>query len=155
VSGFPSSFHLSTFLTTRYLRFFGVDVKNNKIEVPGETLDKPIPISSVEYVGAATATILTTKAPSELAGHTIGFQETRVTTAEIAEALKAKHGKEPEIIYVPVERLKANFNANTDPIHRLIGGVRLKWAAATLDAGNELWDGEVKGYTKKSLIEFL
>jgi len=133
--------------------FFGVDVKNNKLDVSGESLDVPAGISSIEYIGAAVAAILTTSSPSSLAGRTLGIYEVKATAGDIAAALKAKHGKEPEITYTPVDKLKANFQASTDPLHRLVGGVRLKWAAGTTDAGNEEWDGEVKGYTKKPLAE--
>jgi hypothetical protein len=131
-----------------------VDAVNNKIDVPGETLDKPLVLSSVAYIVAATTSILATLPPSALAGRTIGFREVKVTPADIAEALKVKHGgKEPEITYTPVDKLKADFVASTDSFRRLAGGLKLKWAAGTTDAGNELWDGETKGYTKKSLVE--
>jgi hypothetical protein len=110
--------------------------------------------SSIGYIVAATTAILTTLHPSALAGRTIGFQEVKVTVAQIAEALKAKHGgKEPKITYTPIDKLKADFAASTNFPQRLADGLRLKWAAGTTDAGNELWDGETKGYTKKSLVE--
>jgi hypothetical protein len=79
----------------------------------------------------------------------------KVTTGEIVEGLKVKNGKEPEIVYTPIEKLKADLKASTDPLQLLVYAVRIKWAAGTIDSGNELWDGETKGYTKKSLIELL
>jgi hypothetical protein len=113
-------------------------------------------LSSVDYVVAATTTILITFPASSLAGRTIGFQEVKVTPAQLAEALKAKHGgKSPEISYTPLDKLQAEFEATSvdNAFQRLTGNIRMKWAAGTTDVGNELWDGETKGYTKKSLDE--
>lgn len=112
-------------------------------------------LSSLEYTAAATAAILTTIPPSELAGRTIGFQEVKVTTGEILEALEVKDGQAPTITYTPVKKLRKDLDTSVDPLQRLIIGAKLKWAAGTTDAGNELWDGETKGYQKKSLAELL
>jgi hypothetical protein len=133
-----------------------VDAVKNKINVSGETLNQPVVLSSVGYIVAATTAILTTLSPSLLAGRTIGFQEVKVTPAQIAEALKTKHGgKEPEITYTSIDKLKADFKSSTDSGQRLIIGFRLKWASGTTDSGNEFWDGETKGYIKKSRPELL
>jgi hypothetical protein len=157
----PWAFYSPTNVITKnthmhlYHRFFGIEALNNKINIPGTSLDSALAISSIAYIVAAMTTILTTAPLTSLANRSIGIYEVKVTTAELVDALKTKYGKEPEVSFTPVEQLESSFQAASEPLHRLFFRLRIKWANSTSDADVERWEGETPGYTKRVLVDLL
>ncbi|KAL7423445.1 hypothetical protein Q5752_001025 [Cryptotrichosporon argae] len=88
----------------------GVDVKGNKLSLYKDALNQPFPISSLPYLGAGLAHLVSQPPASWAPGH-YRLVERFATGAELAAALEAAHGSAPAIDAVDAAELEAKLKA--------------------------------------------
>ncbi|KAL1795570.1 hypothetical protein ACET3X_005794 [Alternaria dauci] len=114
--------------------------------------------STVEYVAAAYVSIFTTTPIAEISNRAIDLVELAPTGAEIAAALKEKHGKEPKIFQQSTERVMKEFSDRLNSDLSALAPAwyyRKLWGTGELTSllGSDIWD--LPWYKKATLKDLI
>ncbi|WWC90092.1 uncharacterized protein L201_005025 [Kwoniella dendrophila CBS 6074] len=111
-------------------KFLGTDVNNNKIETFNDSLNQPLRITSLEYVGNAVTQLIQT--PEKIANKYIGLYDIEVTGQQVIDVLTKLHGKPTEV----TEYTRERYEEDLKTLPSAIGAeIRKRW-------GNGKWDNE-------------
>ncbi|KAI1391576.1 NmrA-like family protein [Hypoxylon trugodes] len=143
--------------STFSIGIMGIDYPGNRIIFTGDSENQELNICTRNYVAAAYASIFARTPPAQLAGRAIGISEIKATGREIAEVLKKKHGKEPQIFRHSLEKTDQEIDhcIQTGSRLSLSWYCRKAWGNGTLvkGVGEDIW--EVEGYKNASLEDLL
>jgi len=113
--------------------------------------------STRKYVAAAYADIFASTPPSQLQDRAIGLSELKATGQQIYEALRKKHGAEPQTFTHSLEKIDTEISKELERGSPLaaVWWYRRVWGAGqnVPNVGRDIW--EVDGYPKATLDELL
>lgn len=117
----------------------------------GDEKNETLKLSSLDFIGQATAALVLENPPQSLMGRTIGLNELSVSGEDIVQALAKVHNKQPTETTLSLENVLACIQAGG--IESLSAAARRNWAEGEIDIGDHVW--EPPAYVKKSTLEEL
>ncbi|KAN0098993.1 NAD(P)-binding protein [Hyaloscypha variabilis] len=143
--------------STLSMGLLGVDYTGNRIIFTGDSRHQPMNICTRKYVAAAYADIFASTPPSQLQDRAIGLSELKATGQQIYEALRKKHGAEPQTFTHSLEKVDTEISKELERGSPLaaVWWYRRVWGAGqnVPNVGRDIW--EVDGYPKVTLDELL
>lgn len=133
----------------------GVDLKNNKVGYFRQSLNNPVRITSLDYLGYALTQVILTSSPSSLANKYLQIYDLSPTGQEFVDVLSSIYGNGSKTELVPYSEEEYEKIANGPPsLGAIAAGLRRKW-------GDNDWGSEdservqVDGWNQKSLEEIV